>query len=357
MELQGVTVTVAACDITKREDLQQLLHSIREWMTPLKGVIHSAMVIDDSLLQKMSMDQLTRVMRPKVLGALLLDEMTRQDQLDLFVLYSSATTSFGNPGQGAYVAANMVMEALSTRRKAAGLPSTCVAWGPIGDAGYLARNEQIREALCSRMGGTPLRAGEALVVLDSLVACGVANAAWLDLDWGKLGRFLPTASAPRFALLRHLGEEESSSGITGSNLRDELSQLDQEEVLTAVTEHLKHEISKILRIEAEKLDVKKSLFEMGMDSLMGVELVGSLEANLGIHLPILALSEGPTISKLAERVTAMLNTDNLEETTQAGGLSNVEEQVRLLAAQHGASEISQDELTEITQSAAAEASR
>jgi acyl transferase domain-containing protein/NADPH:quinone reductase-like Zn-dependent oxidoreductase/acyl carrier protein len=357
MESQGVTVTVAACDITKREDVQGLLDSIREWMPPLKGVIHSAMVIDDSLLQKMSRDQLTRVMSPKVLGALLLDQLTRQDPLDLFVLYSSATTSFGNPGQGAYVAANMVMESLSARRKAEGLPSTCVAWGPIGDAGYLARNEQIREALCSRMGGMPLRSGEALAVLDSLAAHGIANTAWLDLDWGRLSRFLHSAAAPRFALLRHLGGEDSSSGVEGSNLRDEFSQLDQEELLTAVTDHLKHEISKILRIEAAKLDVKKSLFEMGMDSLMGVELVGSLEANLGIHLPILALTEGPTISKLSERVTAMLNTDNPEEPQQVGDLTNVEEQVRLLASQHGASEISQEELTEIVHAAAAEASR
>ena len=357
MESHGVTVTVAACDITKREDLHRLLDSIREWMLPLKGVIHSAMVIDDSLLQKMSRDQLARVMSPKVLGALLLDELTRQDELDLFVLYSSATTSFGNPGQGAYVAANMVMESLSTRRKAEGLPSTCIAWGPIGDAGYLARNDKIREALCSRMGGMPLRSGEALAVLDALAACGAGNTAWLDLDWGKLSRFLPSSSAPRFALLRHLCEEESSSGVAGNNLRDELSQLDQEELLTAVTDHLKHEISKILRIEAVKLDVKKSLFEMGMDSLMGVELVGSLEANLGIHLPILVLTEGPTISKLSERVTAMLSSEIPEEPQQSGALSNVEEQARLLAAQHGVSEITQDEITEIAQSAAVEALR
>lgn len=357
MESKGVIVTVAACDITKRDDLQRLLVSIREWMPPLKGVIHSAMVIDDSLLQKMSREQLTRVMSPKVLGALLLDELTRQDPLDLFVIYSSATTSFGNPGQGAYVAANMVMESLSTRRKSEGLPSTCVAWGPIGDAGYLARNEEIREALCSRMGGMPLRSGEALAVLDSLAACGAGNTAWLDLDWGKLSHFLPSAAAPRFALLRHLGGEESSSGVDGNNLRDELSQLDQAELLTAVTDHLKHEISKILRIEAVKLDVKKSLFEMGMDSLMGVELVGSLEANLGIHLPILALTEGPTISKLSERVTAMLITDNTQEPQLAGDLSNVEKQVRLLASQHGASEITQDEITEIAHTAAAQALR
>jgi acyl carrier protein len=157
--------------------------------------------------------------------------------------------------------------------------------------------------------------------------------------------------------LRHLCEEESSSGVAGNNLRDELSQLDQEELLTAVTDHLKHEISKILRIEAVKLDVKKSLFEMGMDSLMGVELVGSLEANLGIHLPILVLTEGPTISKLSERVTAMLSSEIPEEPQQSGALSNVEEQARLLAAQHGVSEITQDEITEIAQSAAVEALR
>lgn len=353
MEAKGASVTVMACDVSVREDLEKSLASIREWMPPLKGVIHSAMVIDDGLLPQLSAQQLDRVMRPKVMGALLLDEMTREDELDLFVLYSSATTCFGNPGQGAYVAANCVLESISTLRRLEGLPSTCVSWGPIGDAGYLARNEQIKDVLCSRMGGLPLDSKEALRTLDALVAVGRGNIAWIDLEWGKLKRFLPSSSGSLFSMLRHLGDEESGAGHSGGNLRGELMSLPHEELQAAVIAHLKHEISKILRIEEAMLDERKSLFDMGMDSLMGVELVGALESGIGIHLPILALSEGPTIEKLSTRIASMLRSDIATPHESAENPTDSEEQVMLLAAQHGLLEISKDQVQEIVLSSTA----
>jgi NAD(P)-dependent dehydrogenase (short-subunit alcohol dehydrogenase family)/acyl carrier protein len=357
MEAKGASVTVMASDVSVREDLEKSLASIREWMPPLKGVIHSAMVIDDGLLRQLSERQLDRVMRPKVVGALLLDEMTREDDLDLFVLYSSATTYFGNPGQGAYVAANCVLESISTLRRLEGLPSTCVSWGPIGDAGYLARNEKIKDALCSRMGGLPLNSVEALQTLGALANIGQGNVAWIDLEWGKIKNFLPSSSASLFSMLRHLGDEESGSGHLGGNLREELMSLPQEELHDAVTTHLKHEISKILRIEEAMIDESKSLFDMGMDSLMGVELVGALELGMGIHLPILALSEGPTISKLSKKIVSLLHSDNAESIEPAENSTESEEQVMLLAAQHGVLEIRKEQVQEIVLSSSAGASK
>jgi len=357
MEANGASVTVMACDVSVRGDLEKSLASIREWMPPLKGVIHSAMVIDDGLLRQLSERQLDRVMRPKVMGALLLDEMTRENDLDLFVLYSSATTCFGNPGQGAYVAANCVLESISTLRRLEGLPSTCVSWGPIGDTGYLARNGKIKDALCSRMGGLPLNSGEALQTLGALASIGQGNVAWIDLEWGKIKNFLPSSSTSLYSMFRHLGDDESGSGHLGGNLREELMSLPQEELHDAVTTHLKHEISKILRIEEAMIDESKSLFDMGMDSLMGVELVGALELGMGIHLPILALSEGPTISKLSKKIVSLLHSDNAESIEPAENSTESEEQVKLLAAQHGVLGIRKEQVQEIVLSSSAGASK
>ncbi len=113
--------------------------------------------------------------------------------LDFFILYSSATTLFGNPGQGAYVAANMALEALAAERRARELPVTCIGWGPIADAGYLARNERILEALVGRMGGAPLKSDDALLALESLLGSPAGNVGLLDLDWAVLGRSLPAS--------------------------------------------------------------------------------------------------------------------------------------------------------------------
>jgi acyl carrier protein len=207
------------------------------------------------------------------------------------------------------------------------------------------------------MGGLPLDSKEALRTLEALVAVGQGNIAWIDLEWGKLKRFLPSSSGSLFSMLHHLGDEESGAGHSGGNLREELMSLPHEELHAAVTAHLKHEISKILRIEEAMLDERKSLFDMGMDSLMGVELVGALESGMGIHLPILALSEGPTIEKLSTRIASMLHSDNATSPESAENPTDSEEQVRLLAAQHGVLEISKDQVQEIVLSSSAGASK
>src|SRR5258708_34580707 len=119
------------------------------------------MVIGGALLRDLEGGQLHRVLAPKIRGAWELHDATRELALDFFILYSSATTLFGNPGQAAYVAANMALEALATERRALGLPATCIGWGPIGDAGYLARNERTLETLVGTMGRAALQAAAA----------------------------------------------------------------------------------------------------------------------------------------------------------------------------------------------------
>src|SRR5260370_5803398 len=179
---QGVTVAAPACDIADLTQLREALDGVEANMPPLGGVVHAAMVIEDALLRDMDRGQLHRVLAPKMLGALNLHEATRALELDFFVLYSSATTLFGNPGQAAYVAANVGLEALANVRRSLGLPVRCVHWGPIGDAGYLARNERVLSALVGRMGGEILKSDELLTALERLIGAEAGNLGYLDLD-------------------------------------------------------------------------------------------------------------------------------------------------------------------------------
>jgi acyl transferase domain-containing protein/NADPH:quinone reductase-like Zn-dependent oxidoreductase/acyl carrier protein len=342
----GVNVEIVSCDVGSRDSLSQVLDRIRSTMPPLRGVVHSAMVIEDGLLMNLSESQLEKVLRPKISGAMLLDELTRRDRLDLFVLYSSATSVFGNPGQGAYVAANLALEALASRRASESLPSTCVAWGPIGDAGYLARNQQIKNALVSRMGGRALDSEEALETLGSLITQGVVNVAWLDLDWEKLAKFLPSVESPRFEAFRHELEEQSAHGGEVRSIREQFAGLNQDQAIELLQEHLAQSIAGILRMDAAQLDHRKSLFDVGMDSLMAVELAATLEESLSIKLPMMILSEGPTLQKLAQRIAGMILNDASHESSG----DTLQETVQVLAAQHGAEELSEEDLTEIATS-------
>jgi phthiocerol/phenolphthiocerol synthesis type-I polyketide synthase C len=342
----GVQVLAEPCDVTDPQALETLLERVRSSMPPLRGVFHAAMVLNDSLIVNSDSTQIESVLLPKIAGAANLDKLTRRDSLDHFVMYSSATTLFGNPGQAFYVAANAALEELAARRRAQGLPSTCIAWGPIGDTGYLSRNQQVKEALAARTGGQPLESRDALRFLGQALSTSASGMAWMDLDWGSLSRFLPSAGTPRF---QSLSQSLSSSHTSdhSPDLRRELELLERPELVETLKGILREEISTILRVPAAKLDENKSLLEIGMDSLMGVELMTSLENSLGITIPMMALSEAPTIAKLSERLSHAIKPT---EEAPAEPEDSVASQVRALAKQHGVDEVEDSEMATIAES-------
>jgi phthiocerol/phenolphthiocerol synthesis type-I polyketide synthase C len=330
----GVSVMAPACDVTDAAAVRATLGIIQAQMPPLRGIVHAAMVIEDALLRDLDPSQLHRVLAPKIRGAWELHEATRDVALDFFMLYSSATTLFGNPGQAAYVAANMALEALATERRALGLPATCIGWGPIGDAGYLARNERMLEALVGRMGGAALESGDALRALETLRDPSAANLSLIDLDWSTLSRFLPAAHAPKFSELARTVAGERDHGESAQDLRHRIEGLAGEALVNALTEIVRAEVAEILRIVPERIEAGTSLLDMGMDSLMAVELATSIGARLDIQLSALALSGGPTIESVVERVIRLLHPAE-EQAAAPPGAATLEAQVIAMVEQHG----------------------
>lgn len=325
LKRQGVQIHAVACDVTDTVALSSLLQYINKSMQPLKGIIHAAMVIDDGLIRNMDAAQIERVLAPKVLGALNLHQMTQHLPLDHFILFSSATTLFGNPGQGNYVAANASLEALARNRRAAGLAATCVRWGAIDDAGFLARNEAIKDALQSRMGGGALNSAIALDALESMLLADRSGLAVLELDWQALARFLPSANSAKYSEMAQ--QDADADADNGENIQRLLTELSDDELQIAIADMIKHEVGEILRVAPDKIDANRSIYEMGLDSLMGVELVLALESRFGIRLSVMALSATPTIAKLAERMITQLKGST--------GNSAAQQQVEQVAAQHG----------------------
>jgi phthiocerol/phenolphthiocerol synthesis type-I polyketide synthase C len=316
--------------------------------------VHAAMVIEDALLRDMELGQLHRVLAPKVRGAWELHEATRERELDFFILYSSATTLFGNPGQAAYVAANMGLEALATERRALGLPATCVGWGPIADAGYLARNERVLNALVGRMGGTALKSEDALRALETLLGSSAGNLGLMDLDWSTLGRFLPAAHAPKFSELARtvVGERGVHGTESAQDLRRRLDGLIGDALANALTEIVRAEVAEILRIVPDRIEPGISLLDMGMDSLMAVELATSIEARLDIQLSALALSGGPTIESVVERVIRLLHPAE-DQSAAAASSAALEAQVLAVAEQHMGEGLTAENAAEIGAAVAA----
>jgi phthiocerol/phenolphthiocerol synthesis type-I polyketide synthase C len=306
LQALGATVEAVACDVTDREAMSRLIEKMSSAATPLRGVVHAAAVIDDGLARNASVAKIASVLAPKILGARHLDELTRGLKLDFFVLYSSATTLFGNPGQANYVAANCFLEALASERRREGLPATCISWGAIGDVGYLARNRAVKDALQSHMGGAPMDSSAALAVLEQSILANESGAGVLDFSWRSLRRFLPSAESPRFSELATRLDEDIVDGDRAQEMRTLAREMGAEEFSALLVEILRKEVAEILRIPPERLDPRQPLRDLGMDSLMGVELLTAVEEQFGVNLQVMAMSEGPSIEALVERIARSL---------------------------------------------------
>ncbi|GGE76548.1 SDR family NAD(P)-dependent oxidoreductase [Stappia taiwanensis] len=304
---RGVTLAGHACDVTDETALTAALADVRGTLGPIGGVFHTAMVLKDTLLANLDRAALDAVLAPKVRGADLLDRLTRDDPLAHFVLFSSATTLVGNPGQANYVAANGYLEGLVRRRRAAGHPGLAIAWGAISDAGYLARNDEVGDKLARKLGRHALTAREALdalVVLMSLPPEQQDDAApgFARIDWAAARRDLALLATP-FAERLGLGEADDRSGEGAAvDLAELLSGLDRPQAIARISDLLAVEIARILRIGREEIDAARPLAEVGMDSLMALELRMAAERQFGIDIPLMSLANGATLQDMAGRI-------------------------------------------------------
>jgi phthiocerol/phenolphthiocerol synthesis type-I polyketide synthase C len=214
-----------------------------------------------------------------------------------------------------------------------GLAATSVSWGAIDDAGFLARNKKIKEALQSRMGGSAINSALALEKLENLLTTDRSGLGIVELDWRVLSRFLPNSQTPKFSEIASKYEgttNENDSVDTFDLLLDELS---DDELSALLIKMLKSELSEILRISPDKIDATRSLNTMGLDSLMGVELSVAVEARFGIRLPVMALRDNATLTKLSHTIIAHLKRHGDAETAVDSG--NNLNQIEQLATQHG----------------------
>lgn len=326
----GAQVLALSCDITDAKKLAEVIKQVQLTMPPLKGVLHAAMVIDDQLISKLDGNSVSSVIQPKLVGAWHLHSLTQAIPLDYFVLYSSITTYIGNPGQANYVAANAGLEGLAELRRSKGLPAQCIGWGPIADVGYLTRNTAVKDSLGQRMGKEPMLADEALQQLDDVLRNKNALHAIANFDWRILSKILPSASGVRFDRLNAalLGASNMDDNIDFKAL---IAGKDRQEVEKVVTEMIVHEVSAILCISVERIHPRRSLHDLGMDSLMAVELAMGLERRFGIQLPVMMLNESPNAEKVALRIVDKVLGDG--EADSQENMPNL--LIKDLARQHG----------------------
>ncbi len=329
----GVDVRQIACDVSDSVSLAKVFRAIEADMPPLKGIIHSAMVLDDKLIRDMDSDSLQRVFSPKVDGAWHLHALTRNMDLDFFVLYSSATTCIGNPGQCNYVAANSYLESLAHYRRHLGLPALAVSWDAITDVGYLTRNPELKTLMTKQLGILGISSEQAFEHLEDLILSQTATAAVIKPNFATMRRLLPIASSPLFT--------ELVLGITDYELKREsmdiyelIKDATPEETHIIISELLVGEISEVLQIAEDRIDHNVSLQDLGVDSLMAVELIVRLEERFDMKLPVMAIANSTTIESLASRIIRNLSQDQGLMTSRDGHESQEKMLARTLSTIH-----------------------
>jgi acyl transferase domain-containing protein/NADPH:quinone reductase-like Zn-dependent oxidoreductase/acyl carrier protein/ubiquinone/menaquinone biosynthesis C-methylase UbiE len=300
---RGTEVKIVQADAGSPEDISQLFAQIRRTGRPLRGLFHLAMVIDDAVLAQLNRDRMAAVIGPKALGAWLLHEATRDMALDCFVMFSSISSIFGNPAQGNYGAANAFLDSLAYHRRALGLPGLTINWGALGGEGYVARNERVAEFL-AKQGTTELSPGEVISILESSLRAASTQVAAVRVDWKKWRTFFRGMQGnPLLGRIFAAVEGEESGGVT-SDWRNRIESAGPEEKESVIAQAVREVVGSVLRVKPDTLRDDQPLTDLGLDSLMGVEIENSLEAAIGVALPPTSLMRARTIGQIASLMMA-----------------------------------------------------
>jgi len=298
----GADVTITACDTADPDQLAGLLASIPT-DRPLRGVIHTAGVLDDATLTATTADQLHRVLVPKTDAAWHLHRLTQHLPLTHFVLFSSVAGTLGNAGQAGYAAANAYLDTLAHHRRAAGLPATSLAWGLWQETSALTeRLSANQHTHLRRTGITALPTETALALLDAALTTRRAALVPTALDLGALRDLAAAGALP--AVLRDLLPVAARRRPAAAR---RLAEAGARERAGIVAELVRANVATVLgHPDPAIVDVDQEFTKLGLDSLTAVELRNRLGAATGLRLPTTVIFDHPTPTALAELLAARL---------------------------------------------------
>ncbi|TGD89817.1 SDR family NAD(P)-dependent oxidoreductase [Mycolicibacterium sp. CH28] len=295
-------IHVFPADVADESEVAALLARIRAELPPLGGVAHLAGVLDDALLPQQNLERFQATLGPKAYGAHHLHRLTEHDELDFFILYSSASAVLGSPSQANYATANALLDGLVAARRAQGLPATGVNFGPWGSGGMA--SSQAALANLSAQGMMPLEPSAALAALGEVIRHGTAQATVLKANWQRTAKMLGGIRPP---LLDQVLPSGDGAVAGDSELLRQLQELPIAARVGFITEFLQKEVQGFLRL-AQPPAATSRFLDLGTDSLMAVELRNRLFGQFGGKFDIspTAVFDYPTIGELAAHLVSQL---------------------------------------------------
>jgi acyl transferase domain-containing protein/acyl carrier protein len=303
---RGVTVVVAQADVGSEADMRGLFEGPLRALPPLRGIIHSTVRLEDGVIMQQQWERFEQVLAPKAAGAWLLHQMSEGCPLDFFVLFSSTTALLGSPGQSNYAAANSFLDGLAHYRRAHGQPALSINWGAWAKIG-LAAEMNVAQRI-SKQGIGELSPEEGLEALEWALFGDRAQVCILRADWGRLCDTFDNSGERRF--FAHLAKythatpaPAAEKPAVNANAAGELRDAPPDKRNALLLRHVRAQVASVIGLPPGQavLD-KQPLRDMGLDSLMAIELRNRLRSELGIEraLPATLVFDYPSVAALAE---------------------------------------------------------
>jgi len=301
LERRGMTVLCLAADIADETAADAMFRRIAAELPPLAGIAHAAGVLDDGPVASLTRERIAAVMAPKVTGARLLDRLSRGLDLDWFVLFSAAAGVWGAPGQGAYAAANAVLDSLAAQRRAEGRHALSIDWGPWAGGGMAGSMDAVQRQRLAAQGFATLAPDRALDAMESLLAVEDPQVSVTAIDFAALferdPRLVSWPFLENFAASARHAATDATPGSGPAAPADR----------PALAARIREEVARVIGSAApDRIGSRQRLFDLGVDSLMAVELKNRLEALSGRPLRATLVFDHPTVEALADHLGAVL---------------------------------------------------
>ncbi|AEW99622.1 polyketide synthase type I (plasmid) [Streptantibioticus cattleyicolor NRRL 8057 = DSM 46488] len=315
----GATAEIEACDVSDRDAVAALLAGRR-----ITGIVHTSGLLDDGLIGALTPQRIDRVLCAKVDAVAHLDEFSRDLDLGLFAVFSSASGVLGGPGQGNYAAANAAMDAIVRRRRAAGLPGMSLAWGlwdrPGGMAGGLTAADLARMA---RRGAAAIDGPTGMALWDTALTHNrpLMLPVRFDLTRAENLPRLFSGLAPGTTTRRRAERTPVGREDLRARLRTVPSADRPRYVTRVVTDHAARVLG---HTDGTDLDARRPFTDLGFDSLTSVELRNLLSRTTGLPLPATLTFDHPTPAAVADHLYGLLTADEDGRRNVADTLAGLE---------------------------------
>ncbi|HSD41781.1 MAG TPA: SDR family NAD(P)-dependent oxidoreductase [Burkholderiales bacterium] len=294
---RGARVQAVAADIGREADMGRLIDGM-SGLPPLRGVIHAAGVLDNAVVGQMDWERFERVALPKVAGAWLIHRHTLGLELDFFVLHSTVLSLIGSAGQSNYTAANAFLDGLAGHRRALGLPATVINWTAWAEAGLATTAGRRNEDAWRAMGLSYLPPDDGIALFGRLMHPPVDQAAVAIADWTRYARQFGRRP-PFYARVADDTPPSAQPRAEAGDAQPHSRRSDVHHRRIEFVERVRQQVSEQMGFD-EPIDSRRPLSELGLDSLMSVNVASRLEAALGIPVPVAKLIRGPSIERLVD---------------------------------------------------------